>query len=170
MRSSVFETIQTLRRICTICEDSLLTLMLLAMIGLGTLQIVQRNFFGSSFVWSDELVRLLVLWVAMAGAVAASRDDRHIVIDLLSKFLNDKYALSVRTIIDLFTVAVCALLAWHTARFVQGEWEYGATLFDGAPAWPFETVIPLAFALITYRYLLFFFLHARKAFDLWRTA
>lgn len=170
MSSSFLHNMQRLRRICTICEDSMLTLILITMIGLGTLQIVQRNFFGSSFVWTDELLRLLVLWIAMAGAVAASRDDRHIVIDLLSRFLNARYALSVRTIIDLFTVTVCALLAWHSARFVHGEWEYGATLFDGLPAWPFETVIPLAFAIISYRYTLFFFVHARQAFDLWRAA
>ena len=159
-----------LRGICTVCEDSLLLLILFTMIGLGSLQIVQRNFFSTSFVWTDELLRLLVLWLAMAGAIAASRDDRHIVIDLLSKFLNDKHALSIRTIIDLFTGIVCGLLAWHTARFVYGEWEYGSTLFNGVPAWPFETVIPIAFTLITYRYILFFFVHVRQSIGLWRDA
>jgi TRAP-type C4-dicarboxylate transport system permease small subunit len=106
----------------------------------------------------------------MAGAVAASRDDRHIIIDLLSRFLNEKHALSIRTIVDLFTVAVCALLSWHTFRFVYGEWEFGATLFHDIPAWPFEAIIPIAFAIITYRYLLFLFVHGRQAFDLWRSA
>ena len=170
MFTSYLNFVHRLRRICTICEDTLLALMLFTMIGLGTLQIVQRNFFGSGFVWSDELLRLLVLWVAMAGAVAASRDDRHIVIDILSKFLSEKYAVTVRTLIDLFTVSVCALLAWHTTRFVLGEMEYGATLFDGIPAWPFEAIIPIAFSIITYRYTLFFCLHLRNAYDLWRAA
>jgi TRAP-type C4-dicarboxylate transport system permease small subunit len=140
MMSSFLQIVQRLRLVCTICENGLLTLMLISMIGLGTLQIVQRNFFGSGFIWTDELLRLLVLWLAMAGAVAASRDDRHI-----------RHALLVRTILDLFTTTVCVLLAWHTARFVHGEWEYGATLFDGLPAWPFEVVIPVAFAIIAYR-------------------
>lgn len=169
MSFSFFNTVQRLRRICTICEDSLLAVILLSMIGLGALQIVQRNVFGTSFIWTDELLRLLVLWIAMAGAVAASRDDRHIIIDLLSRFLDEKYALIVRTVIDLFTVAVCALLAWHTARFVYGEREFGATLLDGLPAWPFEAVIPVAFAIITYRYTLFLFVHADQAIDLWRS-
>jgi len=119
MMSSFLQIVQRLRLVCTICENGLLTLMLISMIGLGTLQIVQRNFFGSGFIWTDELLRLLVLWLAMAGAVAASRDDRHIVIDLLSRFLNDRHALLVRTILDLFTTTVCVLLAWHTARFVR---------------------------------------------------
>lgn len=170
MSSSFRHNVQRLRSICTVCEDSFLTLILFAMIGLGALQIVQRNFFGSSFVWTDELLRLLVLWIAMAGAVAASRDDRHIVIDLLSRVLKKRHALSVRAILDLFTVVVCALLSWYSGRFVYGEWEYGATLFDGWPAWPFQVVIPIAFAIIAYRYTLFLFVHARQAIDLWRAA
>lgn len=168
MRPVVPESIQRLRRICTVCEDTLLALMLGVMILLGTLQIVQRNFLGSSFVWTDELLRLLVLWIAMAGAVAASRDDRHIVIDLFSRYLRKKVALGVRAGLDLFTVAVCGLLAWHSARFVYGEWEYGATLLDGLPAWPFEAIIPAAFAVIAYRYTLFGFLHTCDALDAWR--
>lgn len=170
MSSPFVDTVQRLRRICTVCEDTLLALMLFGMIGLGALQIVQRNFFDSSFVWTDELLRLLVLWIAMAGAVAASRDDRHIVIDLLSRFLSDRHALSVRSILDLFTLSICALLAWHSGRFVYGEWEYGATLLGGLPAWPFQAVIPIAFAIIAYRYTLFFCVHLRQALQLWRTA
>lgn len=170
MNPSPLIIVQRLRRICTFCEDSLLLLILFTIIGLGLLQIVQRNFLGGGFVWTDELLRLLVLWLAMAGAVAASRDDRHIIIDLLSRFLNEKHALTIRTLIDLFTVSVCALLAWHTARFVYGEWEFGATLFNGVPAWPFEAIIPVAFTIITYRYLLFLFVHGQQAFALWRKA
>ena len=170
MSSSFLDIVQRLRRICTICEDTLLSLMVISMVGLGALQIIQRNFFGTGFIWTDELLRLMVLWIAMAGAVAASRDDRHIVIDLVSRFVKERYALSIRAILDLFTISVCALLAWHTARFVYGEWEYQATLLDGLPAWPFELVIPLAFAIISYRYTLFFFVHARQAIDMWRTA
>ena len=170
MRLAIRNIVGHLNKICSICEDSLLTLMLLAMIGLGALQIVQRNLFGSGFIWTDELLRLLVLWLAMAGAIAASRDDRHIVIDLVSRFLKEKYALSVRALLDLFTLLVCALLTWHTARFVYGEWQYQSTLFENLPAWPFQLVIPVAFAIMTYRYTLFCSVHTRQALALWRTA
>ena len=54
-----------------------------AILGLSTTQIVLRNFFASGLFWADELVRLLVLWLAVAGALAATRDRRHIAIELI---------------------------------------------------------------------------------------
>jgi len=154
-----------LRRFGCRCEDTLLFLLLALMLGLGTLQIVQRNLSGGAFVWTDELLRILVLWLAMVGAVAASRDDRHIVIDLLGRVLKERTALYVRLVIDLFTVGVCLLLAWHSLRFVQMEYEFGSRLLgDQLPAWPFQAVMPAAFAIITYRYGLFFCKHLQQAF------
>jgi TRAP-type C4-dicarboxylate transport system permease small subunit len=138
------------------CEDALLCLLLALMLGLGTLQIVQRNLSGGSFVWTDEFLRILVLWLAMIGAVAASRDDRHIVINLLERFLPQRTAQMLRLVLDLFTIGVCLLLAWHCGRFVWMEHEYGSQLLGGLPAWPFQAVMPVAFAIIAYRYSLFF--------------
>lgn len=139
-----------------IAEDSLLTLLLGLMISLGALQILQRNFFSTSFPWSDELLRLLVLWLGLVGAVAASRDDRHITIDILSRFLSEKNNLRLRLLLDLFTTIVCGVLAWHGVGFIRMEQEFGATALDGLPAWIFELIIPLAFGLIAWRYAVFF--------------
>ena len=57
-------------------EDGLLVLIVTVMILLAAMQIFLRNFFDIGFLWTDELLRLLVLWLAVAGAVAASRKDR----------------------------------------------------------------------------------------------
>ena len=56
---------------------------------LAVAQIVLREAFSTGFVWADELLKLLVLWLAMVGSVAASRDNRHIRIDALSHILPD---------------------------------------------------------------------------------
>ena len=37
-----------------------------------------RNFFSIGFAWGDGLTRLAVLWLGLLGALAASRDGRHI--------------------------------------------------------------------------------------------
>ncbi|GIS19200.1 MAG: hypothetical protein CM15mP120_11160 [Pseudomonadota bacterium] len=39
--------------------------------------------------WGDSAVRVMVLWVTMLGAMVASRDDSHIRIDLVGRFLKD---------------------------------------------------------------------------------
>lgn len=136
-------------------EDTLLVLLLGALIVLAALQIVQRNLLAGGFVWSDELLRILVLWLALFGAVAASRDDNHINIDLLSRWLPTRPRLGARVVTDLFTVAVCGLLAWHGGRFVAGEREFSSTVLGGLPAWLFELIIPFGFGLIAWRYAVF---------------
>ena len=153
-----------LDRIGRYSENVMLCLLLGLMIFLGAMQIVQRNFLSTSYAWTDELLRLLVLWLGLVGAVAASRDDRHISIDILSRYLPEKRINQVRLAVDFFTATVCAVLAWHCARFVWLEKEFGATVMTGQPAWIFEAVIPVAFALIAYRYAIFFL---RRVMTLW---
>ena len=134
-------------------EDLLLVVLLLAMIGLAGLLILLRNVFDSGLIWGDELLRILVMWLCLVGAIAASRDDNHINIDLLSRLLPPGGQLLVRIITDLFTVVVCALLAWYSWRFVRMEIEFGARILSGYPAWLAQVILPVGFGLIAYRYL-----------------
>ena len=69
-------------------EDALLVLLLSAMIALASTQILLRNLFDSGFVWIDPLLRVLVLWLGLIGATVATRNNRHIRIDLLSKLFS----------------------------------------------------------------------------------
>ena len=58
-------------RIGRLAETAILVLLLTAMMLLASSQIALRNFFASGFAWADEALRLMVLWLAMIGAVAA---------------------------------------------------------------------------------------------------
>ena len=136
-------------------EDTLLVLLLLTMIVLAVVQIFLRNFFDSGIVWGDALVRVLVLWIGLTGAMAASRDDNHISIDVVSRYLPAAVKPFARGATYLFTCAITGLMAWHSYRFVLMEKADEITAFAGVPAWICEAVIPFAFAMISIRYLLF---------------
>ncbi|MDX1460706.1 MAG: TRAP transporter small permease [Xanthomonadales bacterium] len=133
-------------------EDALLLLILTGMIGLAAGQIVLRNIFDTGFIWTDELLRMLVLWIAMAGALAASRRDRHISIAILDRYLPDWANRGVQVFIDAFTSAVCGIVCWHSLRFVIDSRLFGDTLFGGFPAWIAQAVVPVGFGLIAWRY------------------
>ena len=47
------------------CEDALLVLLLLGMIGMAAGQVLLRNFFDGGVYWGDSAVRVMVLWVTM---------------------------------------------------------------------------------------------------------
>jgi TRAP-type C4-dicarboxylate transport system permease small subunit len=136
-------------------EDAILVLILTAMILLASSQIVLRNFLDMGFIWGDEILRMLVLWVAVAGAVAASRNDKHISIDVLNRFLPPRVALAVKVLVDLFTAVVCGIVAWHSLAFVQTSHEFEDVLLGNIPAWILQAVLPVGFALIAWRYSLF---------------
>ncbi|MEJ2200840.1 MAG: TRAP transporter small permease [Desulfuromonadaceae bacterium] len=135
-------------------ENLLLCVLLLTMVALAVWQIAARNLLGGGFIWADEFLKILLLWLGLAGAVAASREGKQIQIDVLSRLLPEHWQNLSRFCTSLFTALLCALCAWHGARFVWLERAYGSTVLGHAPAWLFEAAIPLAFALIAYRYLI----------------
>jgi len=135
-------------------EDGLLVLMLTAMILLAGIQIVLRNLWDSGLAWGDPSLRVLVLWITMLGAMAATRDQHHIRIDLLPRFLPPRGRSAAQRITDLFAALVCGLLAWHSGRFVWLEYQDGIVLFGAIPAWVCELAMPLGFGLMALRFAL----------------
>ena len=57
-----------------------LLLLALAQIGL-------RVFFGTGLEWAEPVARMGVLWLALLGALGATRERRHIAIDALPRLL-----------------------------------------------------------------------------------
>ena len=137
----------------TYAEDGLLLIILISMILLAGAQIFLRNFFDTSLFWGDEMLRLMVLWLTVAGGLAASRMDKHISIAVIDRFLPRKAQMITKIIINLFTASVCALFAWHSARFVMSSYEFGDTLMRNIPAWTLQSILPVGFALMAYRHL-----------------
>jgi len=134
-------------------EDAVLVVILVSMILLAGTQIFLRNIFDTSLFWGDEMLRMMVLWLTVAGGLAASRMDKHISIEVLDRFLPDALQHATKIIIDLFTASVCAFIAWHSARFVMGSYEFGDTVMNGTPAWALQIIMPIGFGLMTYRHL-----------------
>ena len=147
--------LQRLGRLGQTLEDVILVLLLGGMILLAAGQIVLRNIFDMGFPWTDELLRLLVLWLALAGAVAASRQNKHISIAVLDRLLPPRARCLVQALTHLFTTAVCALITGYSFAFVRTSYEFGDVLVGQVPAWFLQSVLPLGFGLIAYRYFLF---------------
>lgn len=156
LASRLATIVRTLHRI----EDGVLAIMLLTMIVLATTQIFLRNVFDTGLTWADPLLRIMLLWLGLLGALAASRDNKHITIDILTRLLNNTGRNLVHLFTSLFTVSVCGIIAWHAGRFVRMEYAARTLAVGEIPIWIFELVIPVAFALIALRYLLQFVQHA----------
>ena len=93
--------LERLEKTGTALETIVLVSLLTAMMLVAVSQIVMREVFGTGFGWADELVRLMVLWLALVGSIAACRENRHIRIDALSHVLPDAAMNAVRVLVDL---------------------------------------------------------------------
>jgi TRAP-type C4-dicarboxylate transport system permease small subunit len=143
---------QKLERWGTAAENASLVLLLSAMMLLAVGQIVLRLFFSFGFVWTDELISLLVLWIALIASIAAARSNKHLRIDVVSHFVPEKYARFPRILVDLFASVMCGILAWHSFRYVHLFFE--DTVLTDFPAWIAYGILPVSLTLMSYRFAL----------------
>ena len=144
-------------RILQKAEDSVLIGLLLLMVFIAVSQILLRNLFDSGLSFGDELIRVLVLWISLMGAMVASRNNSHVNIDLISRYLPGHIKKISTVLVGFFTSVICALMSWFSFNFVMMEKSEGVIAFSGIPAWICESIIPVSFAIISIRYLLISF-------------
>jgi C4-dicarboxylate transporter DctQ subunit len=149
--------IESLSRYLRLVESGLLVGMLGVMIFLAAYQVLARNFFDTGILWGDSLVRVLVLWVTLLGAMVASRDDSHIRMDVLSQFLSDSGRAVLRRFGSAFTCIICAIFTWYSFEFVRMDYEAGIMAFAKIPAWWCEAIMPVGAGIMCLRYLLHVF-------------
>jgi len=143
-------------------EDAVLVGLLLLMIGMSVTQIFLRNLFEAGIVWSDVMVRILVLWVGLIGAMVASRQDNHITIDILDRYLPERSKVYANFVVKLFTALICTIVAYYSLLFVQMEFADGGMAFAQVPTWLCEAIIPFAFTVIALRYFLLSFMNLKR--------
>ncbi len=167
-------------------EDLFLGSILFAMVVFAFVQLLMKNIFtevtlfghsiaipplqwlhdavGTGPVWGDAFLRQLVLWMAVLGAAVATRYDRHINVEIGSKFLPKRWKIGVRIYTDAFAATICGLLVYSGVGLVRSEMGARSIAFASVPAWVMELVIPIGFGLICLRYLRYFVLHILQAF------
>lgn len=131
-------------------ETGLIAALVLAMVLLAGAQILLRNLFDSGLAWADPLLRAMVLWAAMLGALAAARDDKHIGLDLVAHFVHGPAKHVLRVITLLFAAGVCAAMAWYGVGLVQLDYGSGAAT-AGIANWILESIVPVGFVLLALR-------------------
>ena len=91
--------------------DALAAVLLFVITVLITAQVLVRYAFGGSLVWSEELTRLLFVWMVMVAAVTAPRMQVDFLVDLFPPRLR---ALQ-RILVELLVMGLTIIL-------IQGAW------------------------------------------------
>lgn len=134
-------------------ESFLLVVILIVMLIFASLQVILRNFFDTGVDWGDVFARHLVLWVAFFGATLSTMDGRHIRIDALLNVISKRWQPLVEVITSLFCIIVGGLLTFAAYKFMTDEKMAATILFENIPTWYFIMIMPLGFAMITFRFV-----------------
>jgi TRAP-type C4-dicarboxylate transport system permease small subunit len=148
------KTIKNLDDFLRILEEGLLIALVIVMVLLAFFQVLLRNVFSAGILWADVFLRHLVLWIGLLGAVLVTRERRHIKIDILNKTIPERTKPAVDLFIDIVSLVVSVLLTKASFTFVAMEKAGGAVLFLNVPTWVMELIIPVAFFLISFHFLL----------------
>ena len=143
----------TCSTILTWTEEAFLCVVVLAMIVLACVQIFLRTFYASGILWIDPLLRYMVIWAGLFGAAVATKQSKHISVDIISHIVPDRYLPWLKILLNVFSAFVCFILTYAAIKFVRDEALYsGRSLLD-IPSWQLNIVYPAAFGIIAGRFL-----------------
>lgn len=122
------------------------------MVGLAFSQVVLRNLLRLGLPWADILLRHMVLWAGFLGASLATRQGRHIAIDVVSRFVPLRARQWLAAALHAAACLIAALLASAAWAFVASERLGQGMLLRGVPTWWGQIIIPIGFCLMAFRF------------------
>ena len=135
-------------------EDLLLAGLLAALLLVSVAQIGLRLFFDTGLTWAEPASRAGVLWLALLGALGATRGRKHIAIDALPRILPATARRVAWSVTQGAAAAISLALAWFGLGMVQLEREAPVPFIAGVPSWVPMLVFPLGFGLMALRFAL----------------
>jgi TRAP-type C4-dicarboxylate transport system permease small subunit len=96
----------------------------------------------------------MVLWAGLFGAAVATKQGKHITIDIISHMLPEQYQSWLQALLNLFATGVSTTLTYAAIIFVRDEATYGGRALLDIPSWGLNLIFPLAFGIISFRFLI----------------
>ncbi len=90
-------------------------------VALTIAQVFFRFALDSPLIWSEELARLLLVWVTFVGAAVVAWDGSHLNVDVVFARLPARLKAAVRWFNLLVALAFLAVMAWFSVRLIRIE-------------------------------------------------
>jgi TRAP-type C4-dicarboxylate transport system permease small subunit len=135
-------------------EKSLTMFLLFLMVALSFLQILLRNLFSTGIPTTDIVLRHLTLALAFLGASMATREGRHLKIDILPRVMPPWLKKISLVLVNLVALGVCIILARAGWNFAMLERLSDTPFILFIPLWCVKLIIPIGFILVGFRFVL----------------
>jgi len=114
-----------------------LVVALLACVSLG---VITREF-GAPLIWTDELSRFLMVWLAVFGWVLASRKRIQVRIRYFQNLLPSRAHTAVEAVIQVALALLGVLIAWYSVGLVIRNHDLEATTLPLSMAWMYAPMV-----------------------------
>ncbi len=135
-------------------EEWIVVLMLAAMTGLTFVQVVLRYVFNSGFTWALELTTIFFAVMIFVGMSYGVRVGAHIGIDALARLMPPPLRRAVSIGVVLLCLVYCGIVLVGSYDYVSKMRMVGVELEDlPIPVWMARSIMPLGYALMTFRFV-----------------
>jgi TRAP-type C4-dicarboxylate transport system permease small subunit len=135
-------------------ERWLLVMLIIVLVVCSFSQVILRNLFSFSYLWTDPLLRYIVMWAGFLGAAVATGEEKHFAVEFVGRFLPPRAEHFLKGCISVASLVVVLLLTRAAYQFLtEGIGADEIDLFD-LPKRLYFAIIPAAFGLIAVHFAL----------------
>jgi C4-dicarboxylate transporter DctQ subunit len=135
-------------------EEWIVILMLAAMTGLTFMQVVLRYVFNSGFTWALEMTTIFFAVMIFVGISYGVRVGAHIGVDALVRLMPPALRRGVSIGVVLLCLGYCGIVIFGSYEYVSKMRIVGVELEDlPIPVWVARSIMPLGYALMSFRFL-----------------
>ncbi|MCD6582059.1 MAG: TRAP transporter small permease [Desulfuromusa sp.] len=113
-------------------------------------EVIERYFLHWGFTWTEELSRYVMIWAALLAISCGAFYREHIGLDIVGRFLPEKWARILSISLDLISIAFFLFLAWYGIGMAKSGLGQYATIFGMTMVVPFAAV-PISSVLTAFQ-------------------
>ena len=123
--------------------NGLLVLLLTILIIPVSLQIFSRyTELIPSYIWTEEMARVLFVWMIMIGAMTGIREGTHFLVDVWPP-MAPRFEALLRLVASLGVLVIALVFVWAGTEFTRFAWHRFSELAE-LPLWLIHIAWPLA--------------------------
>lgn len=135
-------------------EEVFLVILMAAAVILVTAQIITRFVTKTPLPWSEEIARYIFLWLVWVGAAFATKERKHIRIDVVINRLPQLGQRACTIVSTIVWIAFVIFMVGISVTLTQSVFQGGQTATgSGLPMWIPYASIPVGMALMLFRIL-----------------
>lgn len=154
---AVSANIRKIDNLLGLVEQGAMFAILMAVVLVASIHAIKEKVTHLGLWWSFDVIRGGTFSIAMIGAAYATQQQRHLAMDLISKKITPRYRLLLASAIEIFTIAVCAMLVYSGWRQIDATGhETGQHLFTARHIVVF---LPIGAGLVAFHSFLHLIIH-----------